>query len=100
MKKYILMGLLLTSAVVAALAQETPAKKILTPINLYPPIKINKSPTRHGPENGSLLIIGGDEDDNKAIWNKFTELAGGKEKAAIVVVTTAIGDRAATDVAA
>ena len=99
MKKYILMGLLLTSAAVAALAQEAPAKKVLTPINLYPPIKINKSPTRHGPEKGSLLIIGGNEGDNKAIWGRFTELAGGKEKAAIVVVTTAIGDGATTDIA-
>jgi cyanophycinase len=87
MKKYILMGLLLTSVVFVALAQDAPAKKILTPINLYPPIKINKSVTRHGPEKGSLLIIGGDEGNNKQIWNKFTELAGGKDKANVVVIS-------------
>jgi cyanophycinase len=100
MKKYILMGLLLTSAAFVALAQDAPAKKVLTPINLYPPIKINKSVTRHGPEKGSLLIIGGDEGNNKQIWNKFTELAGGKDKANVVVVTAAVGNGAATDVVA
>jgi cyanophycinase len=99
MKKYILTGLMLTSAAVAALAQNAPAKKVLTPINVYPPIKINKSVTRHGPEKGSLLIIGGNETNNKTIWNKFTELAGGKDKASVVVVTTAVGNGAATDVA-
>ncbi|RKR80420.1 cyanophycinase [Mucilaginibacter gracilis] len=100
MKKNIFTGLLLLSASFAALAQEVPAKKVLTPINVYPAIRITKSPTRHGPENGSLLIIGGNEGDNKAIWNKFTELAGGKDKAIIVVVTTAAGDGAVKDVAA
>jgi cyanophycinase len=84
-------------AVLFASAQETPAKKVLTPVNVVPPIKIMRSPTRHGPENGSLLIIGGNEGDNKQIWNKFTELAGGKDKAAIVMVTTAVGAGAATD---
>jgi len=100
MKKYILMSLLLTLAISFARAQQTPpAKKVLTPINVYPAIKINKSPTRHGPEKGSLLITGGDEGNNKAIWNKFTELAGGKDKAVVVVVTAGIGEGAATDVA-
>ncbi|HEY0244950.1 MAG TPA: cyanophycinase [Mucilaginibacter sp.] len=99
MKKYILMSLLLTQTVSFALAQQAPAKKVLTPINLYPPIKINKSSTSHGPENGSLLIIGGDEGSVKSIWKKFTELAGGKDKAVIVVVTAAVGNGAATDVA-
>lgn len=62
------------------------------------PITINRSsPTRHGPEKGSLLIIGGNVGSTASIWNKFTELAGGKEKAKIVVVTTAAGDSAATD---
>ena len=63
-----------------------------------PPITINRSsPTRHGPEKGSLLIIGGNVGSTASIWNKFTELAGGKEKAKIVVVTTASGDSAAFD---
>lgn len=57
------------------------------------PIKINKSTTRHGPENGSLLIIGGGVIPPD-IWNKFTELAGGAEKANIVVITAAAGDSA------
>jgi len=100
MKKYILMSLLLTLAVSFSWAQQTPpAKKVLTPINVYPPIKINRSPTRHGPEKGSLLITGGDEGNNKAIWNKFTELAGGKDKAVVVVVTTAVGNGASADIA-
>ncbi len=99
MKKYILMSLLLTQAMSFAWAQQTPAKKVLTPINVYPAIKINRSPTKHGPEKGSLLITGGDEGNNKAIWNKFTQLAGGKDKAVVVVVTTATGDKAAADVA-
>ena len=57
------------------------------------PIKIRKTTTKHGPEKGSLLIIGGGliPDD---IWNKFTELAGGAEKASIVVITAAAGDSA------
>src|SRR5476651_2316397 len=100
MKKYIIMSLLLTQAISFAWAQQTPAKKVLTPINVYPAIKISRSPTKHGPEKGSLLITGGDEGNNKAIWNKFTQLAGGKDKAIVVVVTTAIGNGAATDVAA
>jgi cyanophycinase len=56
-------------------------------------------PTRHGPEKGSLIIIGGNVGSTTAIWNKFTELAGGKEKAVIVVITAAIGDSAAVDTA-
>jgi len=62
------------------------------------PIQINtKSATRHGPENGSLLIIGGNVGNTPSIWNKFVELAGGKENARIVVVTAALGDSAAYD---
>src|ERR1700761_5743225 len=99
MKKYILMGLLLSSGVVAALAQQAPAKKALTPINLYPPIRVTKSPLRHGPENGALLIIGGNEGAVKSIWNKFIELAGVKDKAVVVVITAAVGNKAAIDVA-
>jgi len=56
-------------------------------------------PTVHGPEKGALLIIGGNVGSTASIWNKFTELAGGKEKAHIVVVTAASGDSAAYDTA-
>jgi cyanophycinase len=57
------------------------------------PITIKKSTTRHGPEKGSLIIIGGGGSTPK-IWAKFTELAGGKDKARIIVITTASGDSA------
>ncbi|ADY52555.1 peptidase S51 dipeptidase E [Pseudopedobacter saltans DSM 12145] len=57
------------------------------------PIKVNtNSETQHGPEKGSLIIIGGNVGETPAIWNKFIELAGGKEKANIVVLTAAAGD--------
>src|ERR1700712_1626452 len=59
----------------------------------HSPITVNKSTTRHGPEKGSLIIIGGGG-STPAIWAKFLELAGGKEKANILVVTTASGDSA------
>jgi cyanophycinase len=57
------------------------------------PIKINPSETRHGPEKGSLVIIGGGgvTDD---IWDKIVELGGGKENARFVVITNAAGDSA------
>lgn len=58
------------------------------------PIKIKESTTRHGPENGSLIIIGGGK-IGADIWEKFTELAGGKDEAKIVVITAASGDSAA-----
>jgi cyanophycinase len=61
------------------------------------PITIKPSATRHGPEKGALLIIGGNVGSTASVWAKFTELAGGKDKARIVVVTTAAGDSAATD---
>jgi cyanophycinase len=57
------------------------------------PITVKKSTTRHGPEKGSLIIIGGGGSTPK-IWAKFTELAGGKDKAHIIVITTASGDSA------
>ncbi|TWI95287.1 cyanophycinase [Mucilaginibacter frigoritolerans] len=57
------------------------------------PITIKKSTTRHGPEKGSLIIIGGGG-ATPTIWSKFVELAGGKDKANILVVTTAAGDSA------
>ncbi|MHA4896823.1 cyanophycinase [Pedobacter sp. PWIIR3] len=59
------------------------------------PVTINqKSTTRHGPEKGSLIIIGGGG-STPQIWTKFLELAGGKDKANIVVITAATGDSAA-----
>jgi cyanophycinase len=62
------------------------------------PITVSKSSTTvHGPEKGSLIIIGGNVGSQKDIWDKFTELAGGKDKAFVVVVTTASGDSAAYD---
>lgn len=61
------------------------------------PIKVKKESTKHGPEKGSLIIIGGNVGSTAAIWNKFTELAGGKENAHIVVVTAAGGDSALYD---
>jgi len=54
------------------------------------PIEIKPSETRHGPEQGSLVIIGGTQTDE--IWERFIELAGGKDKARIVVVTNASPD--------
>jgi cyanophycinase len=62
------------------------------------PISIRtNAPTRHGPEKGSLLIIGGNLGSTEVIWKKFTELAGGKDKAIVVVITAAMGDSAAYD---
>ena len=59
------------------------------------PITINeKTVTRHGPEKGSLLIIGGGTIPPE-MWATFIELAWGKEKAKLVVVTAAAGDAAA-----
>ncbi|MCF0054680.1 cyanophycinase [Dyadobacter sp. CY356] len=55
------------------------------------PITVKETPTRHGPEKGSLIIIGGGG-ATPEIWNKFIELAGGKDKARIVVITAAAGD--------
>lgn len=61
------------------------------------PLKVKKSTTRHGPEKGSLLIIGGNVGSTASVWRKFTELAGGKDSARIVVITAASGDSAAFD---
>jgi cyanophycinase len=55
------------------------------------PITIEKSTTRHGPETGSLVIIGGGTVGTE-IWDKIVELAGGKDKARIVIVTNALGE--------
>lgn len=62
------------------------------------PIHIDTaSVTKHGPERGSLLIIGGNVGETPSVWNKFVSLAGGRDKAKIVVVTAAVGDSAAYD---
>jgi len=55
------------------------------------PVTINASTTKHGPEKGSLIIIGGGK-ITPEIWTRFTELAGGVMKAKIVVITAALGD--------
>lgn len=55
------------------------------------PITIGKYSTQHGPENGSLVIIGGGQHPSSVV-DKIIELAGGKEKAKIVIVTNASGD--------
>lgn len=55
------------------------------------PIAIDSaSITRHGPPNGSLVIIGGGNVVPE-IWDKIIALAGGVEKARFVVVTNASG---------
>lgn len=83
MKKYIFLSLVLSVIGFKNLIAQTP-------------IQINtKSTTRHGPEKGSLLIIGGNVGNTPAVWNKFVELSGGKDKAKIVVITAAAGDSAA-----
>jgi cyanophycinase len=56
------------------------------------PIAIDSTlTTRHGPEKGTLVIIGGGGSTD-SIWNKIIENAGGKEKARFVVVTNASGE--------
>jgi cyanophycinase len=69
---------------------------LLTTSLLYAqnPIEIKSSETRHGPEKGSLVIIGGGEQPDE-IWDKIIELAGGKDKARIVVITNASSDTSA-----
>jgi len=57
------------------------------------PIKINPSETRHGPEKGALVIIGGGGIPDE-IWDKIVELGGGQENARFVVITNAAGDSA------
>ena len=76
---------------------------ILSACNLFAqpsPVTVKRSSTIHGPEKGSLLIIGGNLGSTPSVWDKFTELAGGKEKARLVVITAAAGDSAASDTAA
>jgi cyanophycinase len=73
------------SFVIAAIGNSVAASAQATPIT------IEKSVTRHGPENGSLVIIGGGT-VGVEIWDKIIELAGGREKTRIVVVTNASGE--------
>jgi cyanophycinase len=84
MKKTIIWGIIGLLAAASVQAQRSP-------------IRIGDTLTKHGPVRGSLLIIGGNVGSTTPIWNKFTELAGGREKAVIVVITTASGDSAAYD---
>lgn len=86
MRKYLFLTLSIAASYASLFAQP-----------LSTPITVKPSPTRHGPEHGSLLIIGGNVGSTASVWNKFTELAGGKEKARIVVITAASGDSAAFD---
>ncbi|MDR2963509.1 MAG: cyanophycinase [Bacteroidales bacterium] len=58
------------------------------------PIVINPSTTRHGPEKGSLVIVGGGKQTDE-IWDKIFELGGGKDAVRIVVVSNASGDTSA-----
>ena len=53
------------------------------------PTAVDLSETRHGPEKGSLVIIGGGTVTDE-IWDRFIDLAGGKN-ARIVVITNASG---------
>lgn len=53
------------------------------------PTVVDFSVTRHGPEKGTLVIIGGGRVTDE-VWDRFLELAGG-EKAKIVVITNASG---------
>ncbi len=89
MKKYFL--LLISIALGYASSFVQPAQAQTSPITVKP------STTRHGPEKGSLIIIGGNVGSTASVWHKFTELAGGKDHAKIVVVTAASGDSAAYD---
>lgn len=97
MKKNLLTAIVLLKISSVWAQSSAPVPRTLTPVNVQPPIKITHTATQHGPEKGSLLIIGGNVGHNKSIWDKFTELAGGKDKAVIVMITAAAGDSAAYD---
>lgn len=64
-------------------------KKLSTLVLLFSTICLSQAQTL-GPENGHLIIAGGALRDT-AVFNKFIELAGGKDKANIVVIPTAGG---------
>jgi cyanophycinase len=94
MKTSLILAALITFSA-TAFAQTTAVSKVG---GANTPVTINqKSTTRHGPEKGSLIIIGGGG-STPEIWAKFLELAGGKEKANVVVITAATGDSAAFSV--
>lgn len=61
------------------------------------PMQQSTAITRHGPEKGSLLIIGGNVGSTASVWAKFVELAGGRDKAHLVVITTGAGEAAKDD---
>ena len=85
---------LILNTVFAGIAMATAT---FTAVNAQTPVTVKKNATtRHGPERGSLIIIGGGG-ATPEIWKRFVQLAGGKEKAKIVVVTAAGGDSAAYD---
>src|SRR4051794_38061169 len=71
MKKYIVAAFILISAIEAN-AQKDDTKTV-------------------GPEKGALVIVGGGK-VGPEIWDRFIQLAGGKEKASIVVIPTAGDD--------
>ena len=96
MRKYILVLASIALSYASSFAQ-TNAQTSAQTNSQTSPITVKPSSTLHGPEKGSLLIIGGNVGSTASIWNKFTELAGGKDKAKIVVVTAAAGDSAAYD---
>ena len=81
MRKFLLILASIATSYASSFAQPS-AQTIAHPS----PITIKSSPTRHGPEKGSLIIVGGGG-STPEIWQKFTELAGGKDKARIVFVT-------------
>ncbi len=56
------------------------------------PTALRGTATAHGPEKGSLVIIGGGT-VTPAIWDRFVDLAGGRD-ARIVVITNASGEGA------
>lgn len=60
---------------------------LLTGLSAQNPTAVDLSVTRHGPEHGSLLIIGGGRVTDE-LWDCFISLAGGKD-ARIVVITNA-----------
>jgi cyanophycinase len=62
------------------------------------PMQQSTAVTRHGPEKGSLLIIGGNVGSTASVWAKFVELAGGRDKAHLVVITTGAGEAAKDDI--
>jgi cyanophycinase len=60
-------------------------------VDAQTPIQVTASPTRHGPERGALVIIGGGAVGDE-LWDKIVELGGGKDNARFVIVTNAGGD--------